>query len=362
MQLEWILRWLSVWRKQMQRILKYLSGSGLFGNEQAGDKLQQSAAPSVDVYAEALRIWSRQIETSREHMEEAVVVLATRFAGIVNRLDSALGSHRSATGNAGGGAQDVTLDARQGEADLLQVVNALKAIQQSRQTLAQDIRSIVTYTTQLRQMADEVGMIAFKTNMLALNAAIEAAHAGESGKGFAVVAHEVRALSDASRETGRMITEKVGFISETLASIADTNESVAADDNQAIVDSEAKISAVLGRFRSRTQLMAEAVDEAHLHSAAIKDEVAESLVQLQFQDRVSQILSQVGSAMQQFGGHAGQAAAADDQAAGKTAGEMDELARRRLEKMTDTYTTEEQHRIHQGLAVKAVAPQEITFF
>lgn len=340
----------------MQRILKHLFGKG-----QNGKELHESTAPSVDVYAEALRIWSRQIETSREHMEEAVVTLATRFAGIVNRLDSALGSRRSIAGNAGG-AQDVTLDARQGEADLLQVVDALKAIQQSRQTLAQDIRSIVTYTTQLRQMADEVGMIAFKTNMLALNAAIEAAHAGESGKGFAVVAHEVRALSDASRETGKMITEKVGFISETLANIADTNESVAADDNQAIVDSEAKISAVLGRFRSRTQLMAEAVDEAHLHSAAIKDEVAESLVQLQFQDRVSQILSQVSSAMQQFGGPAGQAVAADDQATGKTAGEADELTRRRLEKMTDTYTTEEQHRIHQGLAVNAVAPQEITFF
>lgn len=341
------------WRNQMQRILKQL-----FGNEPTSDKPRESAASSPDVYAEALRIWARQIETSREHMEEAVVGLATRFAGIVSRLDSALGSRKSK--GTKGDIRDEAADARHGEADLLQVINALKAIQQSRQTLAQDIRSIVTYTTELRQMADEVGMIAFKTNMLALNAAIEAAHAGESGKGFAVVAHEVRALSDASRETGKMITEKVGFIGETLAHIANTNESVAAEDNQAILDSEAKISAVLGRFRSRTQQMSEAVNEAHLQSAAIKDEVAESLVQLQFQDRVSQILAQVCGAMQQFGERS-PAPAADGKTNGES-GEADELARHRLEKMADSYTTEEQHRIHQGLAVKAVAPQEITFF
>lgn len=349
----------------MQRILKRL-----FRTESSSEQPRESAAPASDIYAEALRIWARQIENSREHMEEAVVVLATRFAGIVSRLDSALGSHRSSQGSARGNARDETADARQGEADLLQVINALKAIQRSRQSLAEDIRSIATYTTELRQMADEVGMIAFKTNMLALNAAIEAAHAGESGKGFAVVAHEVRALSDASRETGKMITEKVGFIGETLANIANSNESVAAEDNQAILDSEAKISAVLGRFHSRTQLMAEAVNEAHQQSAAIKDEVAESLVQLQFQDRVSQILAQVCSAMQQFGEPGSPAAAAadvdadarTDGKAQETAEQADELARRRLEKMTDSYTTEEQHRIHKGLAVNAVAPQEITFF
>lgn len=355
MQIGWILGGRPVQRReQMQRILNHL-----FGKERDGEALRENAASSSDVYAQALQIWARQIETSRQHMEDAVVMLATRFAGIVGRLDSALGSRKSSRGDAG----DVTADARKGEEDLLQVINALKAIQQSRQTLAQDIRSIVTYTTELRQMADEVGMIAFKTNMLALNAAIEAAHAGESGKGFAVVAHEVRALSDASRETGKMITEKVGFIGATLANIASSNESVAADDNQAIADSEAKISAVLGRFRSRTQLMAEAVNEAHVQSAAIKDEVAESLVQLQFQDRVSQILSQVCGAMQQFGEPGGDTAAvASDKADSKKADEVDDLARRRLEKMTDSYTTEEQHRIHQGLAVNAVAPQEITFF
>src|SRR4051812_8766013 len=89
-------------------------------------------------YSEALRIWSAQIETSRQHMEEAVVELTSRFAGIVGRLDSALVGDSHGDGDAG-----IAADAKQGQQDLLQVINALKAIQQSRQALAEDIRSVV---------------------------------------------------------------------------------------------------------------------------------------------------------------------------------------------------------------------------
>jgi methyl-accepting chemotaxis protein len=321
----------------------------LLGKNAAGPAQSEASAPPLGAYTQALQIWSKQIDVSRQQMEEAVVALSARFAGIVSRLDSALAdSHAAASGD----TRAVTAEAQQSEQDLLCVIDALKAIQRSRQTLANEIRAVVTYTSELRQMADEVGMIAFKTNMLALNAAIEAAHAGDAGKGFSVVAHEVRALSDASRQTGKMITERAGQITETLANLASNNESVAARDDQAIADSEGKISEVLARFRKRTESMAEAMDAANERSAAIKGEVSESLVQLQFQDRVSQILSQVASSMGELLKH-------DADAPGAT---MDELAQRRLAKMSEAYTTDEQRRIHDGQAHKEVTPQEITFF
>ena len=46
--------------------------------------------------------------------------------------------------------------------------------------------------------------------------------------------------------------------------------------------------------------MSNSVEQSREQSAQIKGEIAESLVQLQFQDRVSQILAQVTTAMQQF--------------------------------------------------------------
>lgn len=330
----------------MNRIIERLFKDGR-NTASAGPLASTLNSPSPSAPpAQALHIWAAQIDTSRQQMEDAVVSLSTRFAAIVDRLDSALNARQSS------GGDDIGSDAHRAEADLLEVVNSLKAIQESRRALSQNVRSMVGYIGELRQMADDVGSIAFKTNLLALNAAIEAAHAGESGRGFAIVAHEVRALSDASRQTGRLITEKVGYISTTLAKVAETNESIAAEDDQAIARSETKIREVLTRFRSRTELMGTSVREAHAQSSEIKAEVAESLVQLQFQDRVSQILSQVSTSIRQFGDADGQA--------GEASG--DELARRRLDQMAQSYTTDEQRRIHEGLEAKAVEPQEVTFF
>ena len=56
------------------------------------DNAEQSSVPP-----EALRIWAKQIDTSRTQMEDAVVSLTSRFSGIVDRLDTAIaGSQRTA--------------------------------------------------------------------------------------------------------------------------------------------------------------------------------------------------------------------------------------------------------------------------
>jgi methyl-accepting chemotaxis protein len=125
------------------------------------------------VYAEALPIWAKQIESAHRQTEEGVVALIARFEGIVNRLDKALGA---ASGDSG--TKAIARDAEEGERHLAEVIQALKLIQQSRDALAQDIRALVNHTQELRKMSSDVESIAFQTNMLALNAAIEAAHAG----------------------------------------------------------------------------------------------------------------------------------------------------------------------------------------
>ena len=294
---------------------------------------------------EALPIWARQIETTRGQTEDAVVSLSARFSGIAQRLDAALGREQSV------GRQDVSAQMRDSERDLKLVMDALRAIQQSRDELANEIRGLAAYTEDVRSMASEVESIAFQTNVLALNAAIEAAHAGERGRGFAVVAHEVRALSNAARETGKRITKKVTLISEALDKISETNETVAQRDQREVETSEANIGAVLDRFAQSTTQFSETAQRSMEHSRAIKDEVAESIVQLQLHDRVSQILAQVVSSIGQMAEWAGSDVAPPE---GEDRGQ--------IAQMLGSYATEEQRRNHQGLAVDTVAPQAITFF
>jgi methyl-accepting chemotaxis protein len=312
-------------------------------NESAASAAAQPAAAGS---LSLLPIWSRQIETSRSQTEQAITALSARFAAIVARLDAALSSGAD---SAQGGAD---AEAGRSKSDLQQVIDALKAIQQSRNELVSQIRDLLSYTHELEKMATEVDQIGFRTNMLSLNAAIEAAHAGEAGKGFAVVAHEVRGLSNAARDMGKQISKRVGLINDSLQRIGKANEEVSVRDEQAVQSSEQRIRTVLARFEQSTATLAAAADRSRTESAAIKNEICESLVQLQFQDRTSQILSNVIKSMEEVG-RDGQAGSAEEAAA---------RARNHAERMKSSYATKEQQLNHQGIQTSAVEHSAVTFF
>ncbi|MGC3980657.1 MAG: methyl-accepting chemotaxis protein [Steroidobacteraceae bacterium] len=304
-----------------------------------------TTASTESVTHDVLNIWSKQIDNVRQQTETAVVELATKFGGIVEKLDNGItGSQHESEVQ----ARDAAADGEQAETNLNQVIVALREIQRSRAMLAEEISAIASYTGELQKMAEAVKMIAFQTNMLSLNAAIEAAHAGESGKGFAVVAHEVRNLSQASRDTGQNIDKRITAINETINKIVEHNKSVSGYDQEAIQRSEESIRRVLERQRQRVGQFAAAVDNSRAASIELKQEVEDALVQLQFQDRVSQILAQVSQAMIQSDGpqHPG----------------VVDLGQKRLDKLATAYTTDEQRRIHAGLEAEAVKPREVSFF
>ncbi len=288
--------------------------------------------------AQVTRIWASQIDNVREQVENAITSLTSRFSGIVERLDRSVAeSRRHSDAQSAGASQD----AAEAERCLRAVVEALGKIQQSRAALNAEIGAIGSHIGELQKMAEDVRQLAFQTNILALNAAIEAAHAGDAGRGFAVVAQQVRVLSAASRDTGVKIDQRVAAINKSLQDIAVRNEQVSEIDRGAVGTSEKNISEVLVRQRERLEDFARAADTVRKDSVATRTDVEDLLVQLQFQDRVSQILTQLSRTMRASGADFGSG---------------------RLESMKNQYTTEEQHRIHDGLKAETVAPQSATFF
>ncbi len=321
-------------------------------------QFEPGGAPSVSTAdgfcLEALPVLGHQIENARVQSEAAILELTTRFRGIVSSLDGAVAASERGSGD---GGRDLTNALDNGKGELLKVVDALREVRDGRAVLIAEIRALTVFTQELSEMANEVQMVALKTNMLALNAAIEAAHAGSTiGAGFAVVAQEVRQLSVASRATGKSIEKKVSVINDALRRIVDANDVVSKREEAAVQESEGRIGTVLSAFGGMTERLLRSAAEFRGESETIKDAVMESMVQLQFQDRVGQILSHVVRSMEEL---REAASAADGAAPGDGGGG---LAEGYMAKMARSYTTEEQRRIHDGSAAQAVEPQAAEFF
>jgi methyl-accepting chemotaxis protein len=318
---------------------------------------QPGGNPNLDTFcASVLPIWSMQVEAGRSQTEDAVTALAVRFSGLVEKLGAAVSASQSTAGGDGGNqGQEGLVDLLEAsQQDLGLIIDSLREATITKQSLLREIDQLALFTGELKQMAAEVGSIAMQTNLLALNAAIEAARAGEAGRGFAVVADEVRRLSNISAETGKRISQGAEQINAAIASTVAASKQSVTRDTESVAHSEAVIGQVIERFHGATSRLTDSASILNQASMGIRDEISDVLVSLQFQDRVSQILSHIRDDIRKFETHinacldTGQCAPID------TPAWLDELSK--------TYTTMEQRDIHGGTDSAQSNSTEITFF
>ena len=258
------------------------------------NKSLQIAAELDEVFLGAMPIWAKQIESSRQQIETAIVALSIRFSGISSHLEETIqASQQAADELVGHGANSMSQVLAQSDCDLVQIIRSLKTAQSSRDETLTKVCNLTSYTGELRTMASDVAAIAAQTNLLALNAAIEAARAGEAGRGFAVVADAVRMLSSQSSEIGQKMSAKVDIINSAITELVQAASSGADQDSNSVATSENNIPRVLERFKTVTQRLVCSAEMLQQESFGIRDEMTEVLVSLQFQDRVSQILTHV---------------------------------------------------------------------
>lgn len=294
-----------------------------------------------------LPVWSGQIEIARNQTNDSITALATRFADISQRVSIAV----SASSGAGGDAALVQLLNRS-QSELDSIIAALRAALSSKDALLEQVTALSKFTHELHELAHNVGIIARQTNLVALNAAIEAARAGEAGRGFAVVAHEVRQLSKLSGEAGKKISDTIDTVNKAIAATLQTSRQYAQQDEQMVATSSQVIERVVAEFRSATTTLAEASNDMREQSEAVGREVADVLIALQFQDRVSQVLGHVCSDMAKLENRLTH---------NETAAPID--AQAWLDALAETYTTPEQLALHGGHSeTSAAGADEITFF
>ncbi|MBK9443182.1 MAG: chemotaxis protein [Comamonadaceae bacterium] len=333
---------------------KYLSHLHLQQRQRVADYLVGQA----EFAQEVVPVWNGHIESSREQMEAAINQLSDRFGGIVDKLDVTLRTATQETDTFKGEGTDLGAIFNKSQQDLGALIAVQKSAMANMEAMLVKVQGLDRFIAELQEMASDVARIAQQTNLLALNAAIEAARAGDLGRGFAVVAKEFRMLSNQSGETGRKIAEKVKIIS---AAIVDTctvvRESVAAEDNT-LETAHGTIDQVLADFKNITDAFQRSGTLLQDESVSIQSEINNALVQLQFQDRVSQIMTQVIKNIQRLPEVLQQQRdqfTQDSQLLPLDAQDM-------LVEMKKTYVMADQHVIHEGGKVQHSNATDISFF
>jgi methyl-accepting chemotaxis protein len=299
-------------------------------------------------------VWSTQVESSRRQMEAAVTGLVGTFGGIVQGLDDALGdaleSSRFAVSQDRGDVFETSRERLGGIVSTLDMTLEMK-----RRTLA-ELRVLRDLNEDMKKMIGEVTRIAANTHLLALNAAIEAERVGEAGRAFRVVATEVRRLADESAGTSERIGQKADAVSQAIEATFALAEVEAEQEEEVVARANSSVASVLSDLMAVVEGLR--TSSAHLGDAAhgIKDQIAQSLVEFQFQDRISQTLEHLRDSIdrlppmieQSLSGGVHDLAPVD----------VDVL----LDSLKDSYTMAEEHYVHESGETVAVRETEITFF
>nr|WP_237719494.1 methyl-accepting chemotaxis protein [Pseudomonas luteola] len=342
---------LAVWgQARQQQVLKALSASQSEARGMTGKKAQEGAVDGICI--EVLPVWAQQIETARSHTEEAVTQRTHRFAELAGRIQMSVeGSHD-------GSAQALVALLSSSQNELNGIITGLREALSSKAVLQREITQLHEFTGQLQAMAKDVADVAKQTNLLALNAAIEAARAGEAGRGFAVVADEVRSLSTLSGNTGQKISETVETVNAAIRRTLEASEQYARQDAETLANSGNVIENVITQFNANASHLVQQSNTLREQSEAVGAEISDVLVALQFQDRVSQMLSHIRNDLnkleQRLLDRRTQAAQGEALKPIDTKAWLDELAK--------TYTTAEQLAVHHGKTPASAASSDITFF
>lgn len=305
------------------------------------DKIWQSVVP----------LWQRHIGSCRSISEAAINELSDRFGNLVSMIVDA----RNASVSIDGADDSYNVELEADQKNLAALFDKLKAYDATTDELFHQIESLRNFTNDLDQMAFAVADIAQQTNMLALNAAIEAARAGDAGRGFAVVAQEVRDLSAQSGGTGEKIAEKINEVKQVMSGILQSASLTKDQEGKTLDESQAYISEVIEHMKNHAERVQIEGEQLLASNQEIQMQIEQVLVELQFQDRISQILSQVSNSMDSLT----QKMLQKDQPL--TPADVDDL----LAQMKTSYTTTEEHLQHdpsgQG-ASKAVDSGSVSFF
>lgn len=129
-------------------------------------------------------------------------------------------------------AQNSRESAQEGERVVMDMVNAIEAINESNYKIMGQVDDSNRQMSEIAKVIEQIGEkttiindIVFQTKLLSFNASVEAARAGIHGKGFSVVAEEIGKLAQMSGVAAKEISDMLTNSSSKVESIVSETQS-----------------------------------------------------------------------------------------------------------------------------------------
>lgn len=287
----------------------------------------------VDACLAALPVVVRNLGETRTQIEAAVLEVCESFQGIATRARRSVEEARQSLGNGsqeGGGGLEATLEAMRATFDRL-LARMSESVDRAREA-GERMRQVTSAVGKIETVLAEVEDIALSTRLLTINAKIQASHAGVHGRGFVVIAEAISELSGKSDaivgQVRENLTEVAGAVQGAGAVLSQLGDSSGA----AVKESQGELHGALdlvGRVHGETQA---GLERATRSGDELAQEIHRAVTAMQFQDRVSQRIEHLLTALQ------GMSAGLGDSRAGRAGAPRDHLAA--LER---SYTMAEEH-------------------
>jgi len=232
-----------------------------------------------------------QIRETILQVERAVTEVCGGFEGMVTRArESVAASSRLLGSGKGSGIESLLAASR----------HTLGQLQQQIQRGEQISTQVITHMQEMENTAavivkalSQIDRISFGSKLVALNAKVEAAHFGEQGAAFGVVADEIAAQALQSEEITGHLVEEMKQLRAKVATASRSLEEMAHMSVGTLEASRSELESALGDLTRTHSEMETTLAATVASSQQLADEIARSVVALQFQDSVGQRLSHV---------------------------------------------------------------------
>ena len=245
----------------------------------------------LEAAADLLSDIADQIASIQEDITQSVGDVCDSFAGIAATSKETLHLVTSVIGQKEDDESQSDL-VQQVSSCLGQVLSSLRSSTESSLELSLQIDDVDTHLKQIDESLRDIHSIGRKAKLVALNGSIEAARAGDRGKAFSVVAEETKHLATHAAAASSRISGTIDLLAESFETMAGRLRDRAVRDQEDTIRNEQaarnSLEALAG-IHDVTRIMSK-IEEI---SKGLNLQISNSIMAMQFQDRVDQRLSHI---------------------------------------------------------------------